>query len=72
MNITTIQTTKDNIEDIASILDIEESSPVKVQDLFFPYGYFQEFPDLKSHIDNTTFSNLKSGNIEAVKFIGLN
>ena len=72
MNITTVQTTKDSLEDIASILDIDEQAPVKVQDLYFPLGYFQEFPDLQTHLDINTFNNLKSGNIEAVKFVGIN
>lgn len=66
-----VRTTKQNIEDIADIIDMGDS-PVRVNELYFPYGYFKEFPELQLYLDNETFNNLKFGNIEAVKFIGVN
>lgn len=69
MKTITVKTTKSTIKEIADIIDLNETTPVKVKDLYFTLGYFSEFPELQQYLDIQTFNRLKHGNIEAIQFV---
>ena len=61
----------ENLQDIADIMDIDETSPVNVKDLMFTYGYFTELPELVNYIDSKILSDLRNGIIQCVQFVEL-